>query len=253
MQPQHRQFDSFDGQSIAYQVLGRGRPTLMIHGFLADAELNWFRPGLAAAVSALGRQVIAPDLRGHGRSAAPEDPESWPADVLVKDQEALIATLGLTDYDLVGYSLGARTSARLMVRGARPAKAVLGGMGQSGIMQAGDRAAMFEDAIRHGAEAADPRSGRAVQAMMAQRGLKPQAMLGVLASFVTTTAEDLESIPVPTLVVSGADDHDNGSAVDLAARLPRGQARIVRGDHLSAVGDPSFAEALTQFLGSPSA
>ena len=246
--PALHRFESFDGQSIAYHTLGEGRPTLMIHGFLADATLNCFLPGLAAAVAGLGRTVIAPDLRGHGQSAAPEDIEAWPPDVLVRDQEALIAALGLTDYDLVGYSLGARTAARMMVRGARPGRAVLGGMGASGVMEAGARAAMFEDAIRHGARAADPRSGRRIHATMQQRDLKPAAMLGVLASFVATTAEDLASVPTPTLVVSGAGDQDNGSAEELAAILPAGQARIVRGDHISAVADPSLAEAITTFL-----
>ena len=62
-----RRFASFDGQEIAYQVMGAGRPTLMIHGFLADAQINWIQPGIAEAVAVLGRQVILPDLRGHGR------------------------------------------------------------------------------------------------------------------------------------------------------------------------------------------
>ena len=241
-------FASFDGQQIAWRTLGLGRPTLMIHGFLADAEANWFQPGIAAAVAALGRQVILPDLRGHGASAAPGDLAHWPVDVLALDQEALIVHLGLTDYDLVGYSLGARTAVRMMVRGARPAKAALGGMGDTGIMQAGARAAMFEDAIRHGAAAADPVSGKRIQAMMAARGLKAEAMLGVLASFALTTPEDLQAIPVPTLVVSGDRDQDNGSATALADLLPMGKAQIVNGDHLSAVADPSLTAALTAWL-----
>ena len=241
-------FASFDGQSIAYRTLGQGRPTLLIHGFLVDSQLNWFRPGIAAAIAALGRQVIAPDLRGHGASAAPTDPAAWPADILVTDQQALIAHLGLTDYDLVGYSLGARTAARLMVRGARPGKAILGGMGDSGIMQAGDRAALFEDAIRHGDQARDPRMGRVVQAMMRQLNLKPEAMLGVLASFAATTPDELRAVPVPTLVVCGEADHDNGSPQALAGLLPQGRAQTVRGDHNSAVGDPSLTAAIVAFL-----
>ena len=241
-------FESFDGRAIAFHVLGEGRPTLMIHGFLADAALNWFNPGIAAGVAGLGRRVIAPDLRGHGASAAPTDLAAWPADALAMDQEALIRHLGLTDYDLVGYSLGARTCARLMVRGARPAKAVLGGMGDTGIMEAGDRAALFEDAIRNGEAAADPRFARAIQAMMRSRGLNPAAMLGVLASFAGTTEAQLAALPTPTLVVSGAADHDNGSAERLAALLPHGAAAIVRGDHMTAVTDPSLTAAIVDFL-----
>jgi len=101
----HR-FQSFDGVSIGYRTLGdpAGWPTVMLHGFLASAESNWFLPGIAAAVAATGRRVIAPDLRGHGRSDAPSDPAAWPPDVLARDQEALVAHLHLKDYDLVGYS-----------------------------------------------------------------------------------------------------------------------------------------------------
>lgn len=243
-----RRFASFDGQEIAYQVLGGGRPTLMIHGFLADAQINWIQPGIAAEVAALGRQVILPDLRGHGRSAAPTELANWPADALALDQMALIAHLGLSDYDLVGYSLGARTAVRVMVRGARPGKAVLGGMGDTGVMEAGDRADLFEDAIRHGEAAADPRSGRLIQAMIAQQGLKSEALLGVLASFAPTSREQIEAIKTPTLVVCGDKDFDNGSPSALAALLPNGSVEIVNGDHITAVVDPSLRSAITRFL-----
>ena len=244
----HR-FKSFDGAEIAWRTLGEGRPTLMLHGFLASAELNWFAPGIAAAVAAAGRQVIAPDLRGHGNSAAPVDPAAWTSDVLAADQEALIAHLGLTEYDLVGYSLGARTAVRLVTRGARPARLVLGGMGDSGLMAAGARAAMFEDSIRHGEAAQDPRAGRRVQAMLAAGGLVPEAMLGVLASFVATSEAQLRAIDTPTLVVCGARDDDNGSAEGLAALLPNARAVRIPGDHLSAVVEPDLAREITGFLG----
>jgi pimeloyl-ACP methyl ester carboxylesterase len=135
-----------------------------------------------------------------------------------------------------------------MVRGARPGKAVLGGMGDTGIVEAGDRAALFEDAIRHGEAAADPRFARAIHAMMRNGGLKPEAMLGVLASFAGTTRADLASLPTPTLVVCGAADHDNGSAEGLAAVLPNGRVKIVNGDHMTAVTDPSLTAAIVEFL-----
>ena len=84
---------------------------------------------------------------------------------------------------------------------------------------------------------------------MASRGLKPDAMLGVLASFAPTSRGDIAGIDVPTLVVSGARDHDNGSAQALAGLLPNGRAVIVNGDHMSAVGDPGLTTAITDWLG----
>ena len=45
---------------------------------------------------------------------------------------ALVDHLGLTDYDLAGYSLGGRTALRMLVNGATPKRVVLSGMGRDG-------------------------------------------------------------------------------------------------------------------------
>ncbi|MBX3479299.1 MAG: alpha/beta fold hydrolase [Caulobacter sp.] len=241
-------FSSFDGQRIAFHRAGEGRPVLMLHGFLANAVQNWVEPGIVEAVVKAGFQVIAPDLRGHGRSAAPHEASAWPGDVLAMDQEALVAHLGLIEFDLVGYSLGARTAVRCLVRGMRPGRCVLGGMGDSGVMQAGARAAMFEDSIRHGEAAKDPRAGKYIQARIKAGGLSSEALLGVLASFMPTTAADLAALTTPILVVSGRDDDDNGSAERLAMTLANAKARRIDGNHLTAVAEPALAEAITGWL-----
>lgn len=250
---EHRtdRFHSFDGVEIAVHRAGQGRPVVLLHGFLSSARQNWFAPGHVDRLVRAGFEVIAPDLRGHGDSAAPTDPAAWPQDVLAKDQQALVAHLGLSDFDLVGYSLGARTSVRAVVGGLRPRRMALGGMGESGVMQAGARAAMFEDSIRHGEQAKDPRAGRRIHRMIAEGGLNPQAMLGVLAAFQETTAEQIAAIEVPTLVVCGADDRDNGSPDDLAARLPNSQLVMIPGDHIGAAGAAELSEAVVAFLTSP--
>jgi pimeloyl-ACP methyl ester carboxylesterase len=66
-------FQARDGVEIACHVLGEGPPVVLLHGFLSSARRNWIRPGIAEAIASLGRRVIAPDLRGHGRSEAPTD------------------------------------------------------------------------------------------------------------------------------------------------------------------------------------
>ncbi|NWN27561.1 alpha/beta hydrolase, partial [Escherichia marmotae] len=62
---------------------------------------------------------------------------SYPPDVTMRDALALVAHLGLVDYDLGGYSLGARTTVRMIVDGgATPRRVMLAGMGLAGIVAA---------------------------------------------------------------------------------------------------------------------
>src|SRR5690606_6621696 len=88
-----------------------------------------------------------PDLRAHGDSAKPHEAEAYPPGVLAKDAAALVEVLGLEDYDLVGFSLGSRTSGRAVIDGLRPRRLVLGGMGLEGLAGWNRRAAFFIDAI----------------------------------------------------------------------------------------------------------
>ena len=244
-------FKTFDGLHLAWTETGspNGRPTLVLHGFLASAHLNWIEPGLAAAMATTGRRILLPDLRGHGQSDAPTDPAAYPKDALPKDQEVLLAQLGITDFDLVGYSLGARTAVRLLARGhTSPTKVFLGGMGEAGITTVGTRKDYFEDGIRNGANAQDPRAGAFIQNILKQRGMSPEAALGVLSTQVSTSVEQLAKIKTPVLVVNGDQDRDNGDPVALAAALGNGSYKLVPGNHLSAVAEPAFRDALVAFL-----
>src|SRR5438067_4589672 len=120
-----RHFRAGDGTELAYREIGSGRPLVLLHGFMGSSDL-WLRSGQAAALSARGHHVVLPDMRGHGDSAKPHDAAAYPPDVLADDGLALVDHLGLTDYDLGGYSLGARIVVRMLARGAKPARAVVG-------------------------------------------------------------------------------------------------------------------------------
>lgn len=240
-------FASFDGARLSYRIEGDGRPVVMLHGFLANARFNWIEPGIAKAITDAGFQAIMLDLRGHGHSQVGEDASAFPPDALAQDGLALVAHLGLNDYDLVGYSLGARTALRMLVRGARPRRCVLGGMGLSGIVGSAQRAAYFTDAITNGERSQAPQAAKVIAAMMQRGNLKPQAMLNVLKAQVQTPLEDVGAVGVPILVASGRDDDDNGSAEELARAL-HGRALRVPGNHLSAVQSPELAQAIVDFL-----
>lgn len=236
------------GARLAVHRLGEGRPVVLLHGLFSSAEVNWIKFGTASRLADAGFEAIMPDLRAHGQSDAPHDPAAYPEDVLVADVVALVAALGLTDYDLVGFSLGARTAVRSVLAGLTPRRLTLGGMGLEGLAGWARRSAHFIDAIdRFGTiERDDP-------AYLAQNFMKSMQIDRVAARLLLQSVDDtaeatLSAITMPTLVVCGSDDQDNGSAPALAARLPNAVYREVPGTHTSSVTKPELGAAIVEFL-----
>nr|WP_277925759.1 alpha/beta fold hydrolase [Sphingomonas sp. JXJ CY 53] len=228
--------------------MGEGRPVVLIHGYFSDAQTNWVKYGHAAKVAALGRRVILPDLRAHGLSARPHDAAAYPPDALAKDGMALIEHLGLTDYDLGGYSLGARTSVRMVAMGATPGRLVLSGMGLEGLLDTGRRAAHFRRILTNLGSFERGSSEWMAEAFLKTTGGDPVALLGILDTFVDTSRAELAGIAQPVLVLAGEEDDDNGSHRALADLLP--DARLVEtpGNHMSAVVKKELGDAIAAFL-----
>src|SRR6201996_245309 len=244
-----RYFRGRDGLTLAYREIGTGRPLVLIHGFFSTGSVNWLRYGHAEKIAARGYRVVLPDLRGHGDSAKPHAAASYPPDVLADDGFALIEHLGLTDYDLGGYSLGGRTTLRMLARGAKPRRAIVAGMGWEGIVHTAGRGEFFRNILTKPGSSARGSAEWMAEAFLKTVGGDPVALLHVLDTFVDTTREELGRISVPTLVLIGADDHDTGSAADLAAALPNGKYGVMPGNHMSAVTKPELGEAMAAFLG----
>jgi pimeloyl-ACP methyl ester carboxylesterase len=241
-------FRGRDGLELAYREMGAGRPLVLIHGYFSTAMVNWVRYGHAAKIAARGYRVVMPDLRGHGDSAKPHDAMFYPRDILADDGFALIEHLELADYDLGGYSLGARTTVRMLARGAVPGRAIVAGMGLEGILHSGGRGGHFRNILtnlgKHKAGSAEWMA----EAFMKTVGGDPVALLNVLDTFFDTPREALARIETPTLVLTGTEDNDNGSAEALAAALPRAHYVAVPGNHMSAVTRPELGTALAEFL-----
>jgi pimeloyl-ACP methyl ester carboxylesterase len=244
-------FRGQDGAQLAYRELGSGRPLILIHGYFSTATVNWLKYGHAALISAAGYRVIMPDLRSHGDSVKSHDAASYAADILADDALALIAHLGLDDYDLGGYSLGGRTTMRALVRGARPARAVVAGMGLDGMIKATGRGGHFRRILTNLGTFERGSAEWMAEAFLKTVGGDSTALLHILDTFVDTSREALAAIELPVLVVAGVDDHDNGSAAELAAALPQGHHVTIPGNHMSAVAQPSLGTAIRDFLGDP--
>lgn len=241
-------FDSFDGQRIAWRETGEGRAVVLIHGLFSNAWTNWIRYGHAAKIAGRGFRVIMPDLRAHGDSAAPHDAASYPPDVLARDGLALVAHLGLSDYDLGGYSLGGRTTVRMLTMGASPRRVVVAGMGLEGLTGTGKRGDHFRHILTNLGKHQRGSPEWLAEAFLKTTGGDPEALLHVLDTFVDTPVEALHAIRQPVLVVAGEEDDDNGSHAELAEALPDAKLVETPGGHMSAVIKPELGQAIADFL-----
>jgi pimeloyl-ACP methyl ester carboxylesterase len=238
-----------DGVRLAWHETGQGRAVMLIHGYVSDAATNWLKHAPTAAMMAnAGFRVIMPDLRAHGASDKPHGSSHYPPDILADDHLALIAHLGLRDFDLGGYSLGARTTARMLARGCKPGRAILSGMGLEGLTQTGSRKAFFRNILRNmGAHERGSPEWMA-EAFIKTTGADTLALDLILDSFVDTPVEVLAGLDLPIAVICGREDQDNGSASALATVLPQAELITIPGNHMSAVAKPDFGKAIVAFL-----
>jgi len=116
------------GIHVHWAELGRGRPTILLHG-VCDSHRTWLKVSGALARS---RRVLMPDLPGHGLSDRPDAPYTveWHAEVI----GAWIDALGVRSFDLVGHSFGGGVAQMLLLTRAkrvrRLALVASGGLGR---------------------------------------------------------------------------------------------------------------------------
>lgn len=237
-----------DGVELAFHDIGAGRPVVLLHGLFSDASMNWIKFGHAERIAREGFRVIMPDLRGHGLSAKPHEPEHYPRGILARDLRELVSQLALGDFDLGGFSLGARTTLEGVGEGLRPRCAILGGAGLEGLRNWERRKTFFLEAIElfDRVPRGDPH-WLSIQFMKSQKIDRVSAGL-LLESFADAFMDWLGAFTMPTLVVCGSEDNDNGSAEELAAALPNATFREVPGTHMSSVTKPELGAAIAEFL-----
>ena len=237
-----------DGVELAWHEVGEGQPVVLLHGLFSSAEMNWIKFGHAQRIASEGFRVIMPDLRAHGQSGKPHEPDHYPKGVLARDVRELVAHLQLGDFDLGGFSLGARTTIEAVGEGLKPGKAVLGGMGLEGLQHWARRKRFFLDAIDEFDTAARGNPHWLSIQFMKSMKVDLVAAANLLNSFADCEEQWLRAFAMPTLVVCGSEDKDNGSGEELAAALAEGTYREVPGSHMSSVTKPEFGRAIVDFL-----
>jgi len=248
-----RPMPSFDhgGVDIAYLDEGEGDPIVLIHGFASNKNVNWVYPSWVAELKKHGRRVIALDNRGHGASAKLYRPEAYSIAMMAGDAVALMDHLEIDRADVMGYSMGARITARLALdQPARLRSAIIAGLG-IGLVEGGgpgeNVAAALEAATLD--DVSDP-VGRTFRAFAEQTRSDRKALAACMrGSRGLISAADVATIAVPVLIAVGTTDAVAGSAQALGDIIPGSQVLdIPNRDHMRAVGDRVFKQGVLDFL-----
>jgi pimeloyl-ACP methyl ester carboxylesterase len=218
-------FDSA-GVKIAYDVAGKGQPVILIHGLYSSAAMNWELPGTFSML-AEHYQVIALDLRGHGRSDKPTDDAAY-GQPMVDDITRLMDHLQIDKAHIAGYSLGGMIAMKFMIdHPERVISGTLGGMGW----------------VREGSPAA------AAFGKMGALGSTPAACsrnMGKLA----VTEDQVKSVKVPVEIIVGERDPCLHLYVEPLERIrPDWPVTIIPGaGHISCVTKPEFKTAMLKSI-----
>ena len=242
---------------VHHDVVGDGRPLVLVHGWGANARRNWVDLGWVEVLAPI-RRLILMDVRGHGRSEAAPSQAAYGYAAMGEDVLQVMDELAIDQADLFGYSMGAFMGASLLGHHAdRFSSMVLGGIGDeteesasvchliAASLRVDDPADIVDPvgrAYRRYVDA-DPTNDREALAMAALQ-MWPDGHPLVLGG------DGLADVRVPVLIVDGADDHPYVDTVGRLVAAIRGAelVTIADTDHHTVVGDPRFKAAVREFL-----
>lgn len=219
-----------NGVKIHYYVQGKGEPVVLIHGWLASADLNWSLPGISRTL-ARDFQLIALDVRGHGRSDKPTKDEAYGPE-LVEDVVRLLDHLKIKKAHIVGYSMGGIIAANFLAR--HPDRSLSGTLGGMGWLS----------------------DGGAGQFLFAQIGKKdPKAhaltVCGRSLAKLALTEKEIKSIRVPvTVLVGDKDDIITKLYVDPLRKVRKDWpvVEIADANHITCIIKPQFRDEIAAWL-----
>jgi pimeloyl-ACP methyl ester carboxylesterase len=242
-------FDS-DDVTIHYEVFGEGPPIILVHGFASSLQDNWVQTGWVKRLETAGRRVVALDCRGHGESAKPHDPAAYAGEAMPDDVIRLMDHLGIARAELMGYSMGGAVALGLIMRHPqRFHRAVLAGVGT--VSRGATESSAIADALRtDNPSTISDAVARGFRWFAAQRGNDLKALAACIErGRGRPEPEALSAISVPVLVVVGEKDDLVGRGEVLADAIPGARfVGIPDRDHLTAVPDRRYKEAVLEFL-----
>ena len=224
---------------------------VLVHGFASNHAVNWVNTQWVKVLNRAGYRVIALDNRGHGQSEKLYDPDAYHAQIMAQDVVHLLDYLGLPKADIMGYSMGARITAHVVLyHPNRVRSALLGGLGIHLVEGVGLPLGIADAMEAPSAEGLTDPMQRMFRVFAEQTGSDLKALAACIrGSRQVLSAQEAGQIRVPVLISVGTNDPVAGDPHPLGALIPGAQVFDIEGrDHNLAVGDRSHKEAVLAFL-----
>ncbi|MEX1297339.1 MAG: 2-succinyl-6-hydroxy-2,4-cyclohexadiene-1-carboxylate synthase [Candidatus Limnocylindrales bacterium] len=251
--------------SLNVLTAGSGPSMLLLHGFTGTARM-WSNQIEAWSAS---HRVIAPDLLGHGGSAAPSDPAVYALERQADSLADLLVLLEATPAIVVGYSMGARLALVLALEHPASVARLILESPSAGIVDDRDRAArreadeqLAEVVERDGVDAfiarwealpifashaelpADVRAHQRVERRRHTPAGLAASLRGAGQGAMSPLHERLSMVVAPSLVLGGALDPTGlARARAVAERLSNARLEVIAG-----AGHTPHIEAPDAFL-----
>ncbi|MBO9309394.1 MAG: alpha/beta fold hydrolase [Chloroflexi bacterium] len=250
--------------NLSYVEQGQGTPLVLLHGFPFNSSL-WQHQMRSLSDTC---RVIAPDLRGFGRSEAAED--TYEMDLLARDVLRLLDTLAIKKAVIMGHSMGGYVTLALWRLAAERFSAL--GLIASHVWADSDeqrqsRQQLIAQVIERGATAVaeallprlfaprlrkDAPIVRQARTMMLEA--RPSGLMSALRGMMyrPDSSDLLPQIAVPTLIICGDSDPivPPERAEQMARLLPNATLVIIQdAAHMPMLEQPqATAAAIRHFL-----
>jgi pimeloyl-ACP methyl ester carboxylesterase len=266
--PVHAAEDVFDsnGVKIRYVTAGKGEPVVLLHGWMGDASM-WGRLDTNPATKEY--LLIAPDLRGHGKSDKPNDVAKYGRE-MAEDVVRLLDHLKLPKAHVVGYSMGAIVAGKIAATHPDRVLSIVYG-GQAPIITGKAKADAREIEVFAKAVEEDNDLGAYVievtppgrpkpteeqakvfaKLMFNNKDVKAFAAAGRGIKNLDVTVDQLKLCKAPFLFIHGSKEADatKERAAKITQLLGRGEIKVIEGaDHMTTLIRPEFSKSINDFL-----
>jgi pimeloyl-ACP methyl ester carboxylesterase len=258
------QFKTVGKVKVAYEMLGKGPPLLLLHG--GEADLRMFRDVVGHLQKSF--LTIAYDQRGCGQTAVDDD-SPYSLEDLADDAAGLIAALGYEKMHVLGHSAGGLVAQMLALRlPGRVDKLVL----EATVSLVDSKRLMQDDSLKERMKSLVARGPGAsaeffttpkyvaehpqiVDRLGELRGSQtPEAFMRRMRALQTFADVDLSKIRAKTLVLYAEQDQaaQRGPAEKMAKTIPNAKFEVYpEAGHIGIIQFPEgYSKVITAFLAS---